>query len=109
MGVNNMLAGANDAFKNACTNKRHAGHILGSIDDIIIIMTGYEYSRCYFLEAAERNLLSCRCSSSMTVFCTCASSIRPSLIRVTSRRKLQSEGNRSRSGTLRHELEIVCG
>jgi hypothetical protein len=45
----------------------------------------------------------------MTVFCTCASSIRPSLIRVTSRRKLQSEGNRSRSGTLRHELEIVCG
>jgi len=103
-----MLAGANDAFKNACTNKRHAGHILGSLD-IIIIMIGYEYSRCYFLEAAERNLLSCRCSSSMTVFCTCASSIRPSLIRVTSRRKLQSEGNRSRSGTLRHELEIVCG
>ncbi len=103
-----MLAGANDAFKNACANKRHAGHILGSLD-IIIIMIGYEYSRCYFLEAAERNLLSCRCSSSMTVFCTCASSIRPSLIRVTSRRKLQSEGNRSRSGTLRHELEIVCG
>jgi hypothetical protein len=103
-----MLAGANDALKNAFTNKLHAGRILGSLD-IIIIMIGYEYSRCYFLAAAERNLLSCRCSSSMTVFCTCASSIRPSFIRVTSRRKLQSEGNRSCSGTLRHELEIVCG
>lgn len=59
----------------------------------------------YFFEAAaERSFLSWRWSSSTTVLCSCASCNRPSCMRIMSRRKLQSDGNRSFSGTLQlHE------